>query len=126
MIVRVEPQSPTDVHLKSEGRATVAQLIDLSINGLGLRVGQADYSPTFKPGTSIQVNMQLPSGKIRSRATVLSVVRIDEHYRLSLRFIGNDTQKKMIFKYLVDRRSEIEQELEEEYERALRNKGAAS
>ncbi|MBN1149134.1 MAG: PilZ domain-containing protein [Anaerolineales bacterium] len=126
MIVRVEPKSPIDVHLKSEGLSTAGPLIDLSINGLGLRIGQADYSPTLKPGTSIQVNMQLPSGEISSRATVLSVVRTNEYYRLSMRFAGNDTQKKLIFQYLVDRRTEIEEELKDEYERALRAAGATS
>ena len=126
MIVRVEPKSPIEVHLRSEGLATVAKLIDLSINGLGLRVSQADYNPTLKPGTSVKVNMQLPSGKISSRATILSVVRTEGHYRLSLRFTDNDSQKKLIFKYLIDRRAEIEQELVEEYQEALRAKGVPS
>ena len=43
--------------------------------------------------------------------------------RLSVRFAHDNVQKAMIFKYLIERRAEIEQDLREEYEKAVRQTG---
>lgn len=126
MIVRVEPKSPLEVIIQTGGQKTAGQLADLSINGVGMRVGHAAYNPTLKPGTTIQVRMQLPNGDISLSGTLLSAVKMDEFYRLSMRFTQNGPKKTVVFKYLVDRRSEIEAELKQEYEKALHAKGEAA
>jgi hypothetical protein len=54
---------------------------------------------------------------------VLSVARISDWNRLSIRFAPDSPYRKTIYRYLVDRRAEIEQELLEEYQDALRTKG---
>jgi hypothetical protein len=122
MIVRVEPKSPVHVTLINGGQITVGRLVDLSINGMGVRIGYADYNPSLKPGTNVQIRAALSTGEIEVNGVILSVVRSNEYYRLSLRFSQNGTQKSIIFKFLVDRRAEIEVELQKDYQAALETK----
>jgi hypothetical protein len=119
MIVRVEPKSPIQVSLVHDDRKTIGRIVDLSINGLGVRVGYADYNPSLKPGTNVHIQTTLPNGEIDLNGVILSVVRTNKYYRLSLRFSQNGPQKSTIFKYLVDRRAEIEEELQQDYAIAL-------
>lgn len=123
MIVRVEPKEPLNVSLESTGIKIAALLADISISGMGIRVGYADYSAILKPGATLQISMELPVGPINLSGTVLSAVKTDEYYRLSLRFAQDSSQRSRIFKYLIDRRTEIEHEVLEEYEHCV--KGAA-
>ena len=120
MIVRVEPKSPIRVTLIHDDKKTYGLIVDLSINGMGVRIGYADYNPSLKPGTNIHVHTELPSGEIDIGGVILSVVRTNEYYRISLRFFQNGLQKSTIFKYLVDRRAEIELELQHDYDVALK------
>jgi len=122
MIVRVEPKSSIRVLLIHDGQKTIGRIVDLSINGMGVRVGYADYNPSLKPGTNIHIKTTLPNGEIDLDGVILSVVRTNEYYRLSLRFFQNGLQKSTIFKYLVDRRAEIEVELQQDYNTALTKK----
>jgi hypothetical protein len=122
MIVRVEPKSLIQVILTHDDHKTVGRIVDLSINGIGVRVGYADYNPSLKPGTNVHIQTKLPNGKIDIGGVILSVVRTNEYYRLSLRFSQNGPQKSTIFKYLVDRRAEIELELQHDYDVALKKK----
>ena len=51
MIVRVEPKTPLPVDLEIEKQKIGAQLADISINGMGIRVADAAYSTLLKPGS---------------------------------------------------------------------------
>ena len=118
MIVRVEPKAPINVTIENEGQETIGQLVDISLNGIGLQVDHSSYSPALKPGTIIQTSMDLPNSSLSIEGTVLSAAKMDEFYRLSIRFNQYGSQKADIFKYLTDRRAEIENELIQEYKKA--------
>jgi hypothetical protein len=95
--------------------------LDISISGIGIKLSHADYDPTLRPGASVHIGMYLPNGDVQIAATILSAVRAADGHRLSLRFSQDGTQKVTIFRYLVDRRSEIEQELLELYRQGVTN-----
>ncbi len=116
MIVRVEPKEPIEVTLEQEGTKNSGSLADISISGAGVRVPHAIYNSALKPGASVQVSMELPKGSIRMVGIVLSVIKTEEFYRLSIRFSQDGSQKVTIFKYLIDRRAEIESELQSQYQ----------
>ena len=120
MIVRVQPAGVIEVNVESENQGIIGHLVDLSLSGLGLRIRQDEYGLWLKPGTLIQLSMELPNGQVTGSGTILSVEKMNaEHYRLSIRFAQNVQHRSTIFRYLIDRRAEIEQELRHEYEEAV-------
>ena len=116
MIVRVEPKDTIEVVLDNEGYKSKGHLADLSISGLGARLGSAEYTAMLKPGTSLKVTIHFPTGPITLPGTVLSAAKTGEYYRLSIRFGQNGPEKRTIFHYLIDRRGEIENELRAAYQ----------
>jgi hypothetical protein len=118
MLIRVEPQAPIPLKLEFEEQAVDGELVDISLSGAGIRIPSAKYTPLLKPGAVIQLKFELPNGMIAMSGTVLSGNRSIDLYRLSIRFGQNGEQKERIFKYLVDRRSQIEKELLAEFEKA--------
>jgi len=118
MMMRAEPKQPIQVLIESENLSFNGTLADLSLNGIGLRLDQAVYNPSLKPGTTIRATFDLPNGQAVVDGTVLSSVKSGNSYRLSVRFTESGPQKILIFRYLIDRRGEIEKELKAEYERA--------
>lgn len=121
MMMRVEPKEPIRVALELENLSFEGDIVDLSLNGIGIRIDQPNYNPSLKPGTTIKTAFDLPNNHIALEGTVLSSVRAGNTYRLSLRFNQNGPQKIAIFRYLIDRRAEIENELKTDFEQA-RNK----
>jgi PilZ domain len=121
MMMRVEPKEPIRVSLESESLLFDGEIVDMSLNGIGIRIDQPNYNPSLKPGTTIKTSFDLPNSRIEMEGTVLSSVKAGNIYRLSLRFNQNGPQKIAIFRYLIDRRAEIENELKSDFERA-RNK----
>ena len=121
MIVRVEPKEPIQVTIEGDGRRISGALADISVSGLGVIIQQSNYSTFLKPGTALHINMQLPNGAVSMSGTVLSSVRLEDTSRLSVRFVQDDQHKLIIFRYLIDRRAEIEQELKGIYEQTLRD-----
>lgn len=115
MIVRVEPSKPIEVTLENAGLKIIAQLVDISISGMGVSINFAHYSAILKPGATVQVRMEIPTGSVNLNTTILSAYKAEGHYRLSMRFAQDGSQRSLIFRYLIDRRSEIENEVQEEY-----------
>jgi hypothetical protein len=118
MMMRAEPKTPIKVAIESENQSFEGTLADLSLNGIGIRIDQAAYNASLKPGTNIRINFELPNGHTIVDGTVLSSVKTGNSYRMSVRFINSGPQKILIFRYLIDRRGEIEKELKAEFERA--------
>lgn len=119
MIVRVEPKEQVPVHIENESISADGYLLDLSISGIGVMLSHERFAPTLRPGTAAQISMTLPNGAVNVSATVLSDVRAADGHRLSFRFTQDGQPKVTIFRYLVDRRVEIEHELLERYQREL-------
>jgi hypothetical protein len=118
MMMRVEPKEPIRISLESESLSFDGEIVDLSLNGIGVLIDQANYNPSLKPGTTIRTIFDLPNGHTVVEGTVLSSVKAGNNYRLSLRFNQEGSQKITIFRYLIDRRAEIESELKSDFEKA--------
>jgi hypothetical protein len=118
MMMRVEPNEPIQVSIDSEGLSFDGEIVDLSLNGIGIRIDQANYNPSLKPGTTIKTTFDLPNGRTVMEGTVLSSIKAGNTYRLSVRFNENGPHKIAIFRYLIDRRAEIESELKSDFKHA--------
>lgn len=118
MLARVEPKAPLPVNILIGRDQTMAELADISMNGAGLRVATDQYTPALKPGAMINISTELPGGAISAHGTILSAIRAPEQYRFSLRFTLDPHFRGVLFRYLVNRRREIETELIEEFNRA--------
>jgi hypothetical protein len=119
MTVRVETETPIAICLESQDLRVEGEMVDISLQGAGLRISSGQYSPALKPGAQILASFDLPSGSIRIKCTVVSGAKREDHYRLSILFIENGEKMRRIFHYLVDRRKEIEEELLSEYQTAM-------
>ncbi len=118
MLARVEPKAPLPVNILIGRDQIAAELADISMNGAGLRIPTDQFTPALKPGAVIHISMELPSGAISARGAILSAVRAPGRYRFSLRFAPDHHFRGVLFRYLVNRRREIEAELIEEFDRA--------
>jgi hypothetical protein len=118
MLARVEPKAPLPVNILIGKDQTAAELADISMSGAGLRVLPDQYTPALKPGAMIHIATELPTGAVSARGTILSAVRAPGQYRFSLRFAPEPHFRGVLFRYLVNRRREIEAELIEEFHRA--------
>lgn len=121
MIVRVEPKSPIQIQILIDTTDLVGVIADISLNGIGVLVLNEEYISSLKPGVIVKVSFELPSGLIELSGTVLSVVKLEEHIRLSIKFRQEGDQKFKIFRYLVDRRDEISRELIQKYNTRIMN-----
>lgn len=126
MIVRVEPKDPIPVRIENQGQVTTVEMVDLSLNGMGVRVDSQTYNAFLKPGTAVQVDIPLPKEEVRLAGNIVTAIRTGNAYRLSVRFLPGNPQRVTVFRYLIDRRAEIAIELKEEYEQALREAAAAN
>ncbi len=118
-IVRVEPKEHTRAWLVCEKQKFEAELADLSMSGIGVRLPTTQYHAVLKPGANLQVKIELPQATIQATGTILSTTRADDVHRLSIRFAADHAYKVAIFHYLTDRRNEIEEELRQDYEREI-------
>jgi hypothetical protein len=118
MVMRVEPKEPIQVALSSEDLLFNGNIADLSVNGIGIQIDQASYDPALKPGATIKATFDLPSGRVVMEGIVLSTVKLSQTYRLAMRFNQNGPDRISIFRYLIDRRAEIEHELDSEFQKA--------
>jgi hypothetical protein len=119
MIVRVEPKGTIPVKLQIEDDNITGDMADISMNGMGVRIASSLYDSYPKPGTTLNIGFQLPNGEISMSGTVVSVIKLPDTFRLAIRYTQNGGQKIVIFRYLVDRRAEIEQELVSSYQATL-------
>jgi len=119
MIVRVEPKEPIPVIIISMDQRIEAEVVDLSLNGAGIRLQPGEYYPSLKPGALVNASFDLPAEAIELDATVISGTKVADRFRISIGFTGNGARKAAIFRYLIDRRSEIEQEIIAEYQQSI-------
>jgi hypothetical protein len=126
MIVRVEPKDPIPVRIENQGQVTIVEMIDLSLNGMGVRVASQSYNVFLKPGTAVQVDIPLPKEEVRLAGNIVTAIKTGNTYRLSVRFLPGNPQRVAVFRYLIDRRAEIAIELKQEYEQALRDTAEAT
>jgi hypothetical protein len=115
MIIRVEPENSIPIDLLLDDFNVEGVIADISLNGIGVRVPVDGYNQTLKPGTLVNTHFNLPNGKIQLSGIVLSVLKLEYFYRLSIKFEQDGDQKTRIFHYLVDRRGDIQRELYQLY-----------
>jgi hypothetical protein len=78
-----------------------------------VHLGHAEYSPVLNRAQPFKITLH--AGRFHYPAgTILSTAKINEYYRLSIRWTEWG-RKIAIFRYLVDRRSEIENGTYENY-----------
>ncbi|MBN2549042.1 MAG: PilZ domain-containing protein [Anaerolineales bacterium] len=115
MIVRVEPGERIQVLVINEDLETGAELADISMSGIGVRMQEKAHHLALRPGAAVVLDFQLPEVHIQTSGTVLSLLKSENTIRLSIRFAQDFQQRASVFHYLIDRRAEIERELREIY-----------
>ena len=111
LMVRVEPKAPMAVRLELAGQAVAGQVVDLSMGGLAVQVASLPELP-FKPGVTVPLAFDLPSGPVELVGLVRSVRPEADGRRLGIAF-PQDAHVSAIVGYVLQRRVEILDELEQ-------------
>jgi hypothetical protein len=98
MIVRVEPKEPFQVIVETGAGQLTVEMVDLSLNGMGVRVELSDYSAALKPGTTVETILQLPKEEVRLPGSILTAIKSSSAYRLSVRFLPDSPQRVAVFR----------------------------
>lgn len=116
---RVQPKDPTYVTLKYHDLAIRASMVDISLNGMGVLVGKSECNDVeFQPNTSICSDFQTsPSfgwtklgGAIHYQQQVS-----DSIVRLGIRLYPKVEQVQQLERYILTRKAEIMDELDQAY-----------
>jgi hypothetical protein len=117
MIIRVEPPDPIPATIRNSADVTQGLMVDISLSGMGVQIASEQYTPMLTPGANLHVLTELPTSPIEMDGIILSAIRRSDSYRLSVRFQGEHPYKALIFRYLIDRRTEIEADLRQDFYR---------
>jgi len=114
-LIRVQPTEDIQVQIEGASHRALGHLMDISLSGLGVQILEKDFHDSFIKGSDIQITLQLPEGKVNCNGMITKVDRFNQDYRLSIRFSPDIADRPTIFRYLIDRRKEIEEEVEKRY-----------
>ncbi len=113
MTARVAPHDPITVKLDCGGQTLWAELVDVSMNGLGLRVPLDAASP-LRPRAVVQVELPLPATTLKLSGTVQFMRTLGEARRVGLLF-AQAVEVNTLLHYVRDRQAQIMQELQDLY-----------
>ena len=114
-IVRVQPEQAMAVLLQQDNLTVAGAVTDLSLTGIGVSVSNR----MVKKGELYQVVIALPSGETTLAGKVIQITPQNDKIRLAIKFSSNSHNIALIMKYMTDRRTEIQSEIERLYSRVL-------
>jgi hypothetical protein len=112
---RVEPAAPLSTEIESGGQIFPVRLGDISMSGAGFYIDKPG-SPELKRGELVTINLNLPDSAIRLPATLRSIEKAGEGYRLAVEFTENVPEKAVILRYINLRQTEIRNEVQQRYD----------
>ena len=116
---RVQPKDPTYVSLRFQRMNIRASMLDLSINGMGLLVGNTeDCDMEFEPNSCVQTDFETTpahrwtklGGAIHYQLKVARSI-----VRLGIRLYPKVEQARQLENYIAKRKTEIMEELDQVY-----------
>ncbi len=114
LMVRVEPKATMAVRLGLAGQSVTGQVVNLSMGGLAVQLAAPPDVP-LKAGVTVPLAFDLPSGPVQLAGLIRSVRPEGEGKRLGIAF-PQDAHVSAIVGYVLQRRVEILEELEQAYQ----------
>lgn len=121
MITRVIPPEKLKVDVKTEDVVFFAEMLDISSQGLGIRLASDVTDVSLKKGHEVKVTMHLPEQKVPAQGAVTSVLALGDEQHISIVFKEEEMDIRPIWQYISRRRMDILQELQEKYLTAYMN-----
>ena len=115
LMVRVEPKVATTVRLELAGQIVTGQIVDVSMGGLAVQVTAAPPEVPLKAGVTTPLIFALPSGAVKLVGLIRSARPEGDGRRLGIAF-SQDAHVSVIVSYVLQRRVEILEELEQAYQ----------
>ena len=125
MNIRVEPAEPTLVDVEGPVETVIAQLHDVSLTGVGMRLSAEIREKFFKKYDRVKFTLHLPNGSMRLSGQIKTITPLGEDERLGIVFTETITQRGLIPSYISCRRIAILQELTARYDMAFEAQAAA-
>ncbi|MBN1666930.1 MAG: PilZ domain-containing protein [Anaerolineales bacterium] len=109
-IVRVEPDEPLDASMDVDGQTLPVKVLDLSLNGFGLRLDPA-AQPLVPRGKALNLSLELLGRQLSIPCQVLGVFPEAGQLRLAMHFASDAPGHATVARYISQRRAEIRQEI---------------
>jgi len=119
MIARVEPAQPMPATLAINTDRIQVEVVDVSIEGLGIVTNPPRPDYEFKRGDIARLSMQMPFGPLNCITTIRNITPAGDSPRLSLAFNEDLPEQAEILRYISQRRMEIVNEVQHKYEALL-------
>ena len=110
--LRVEIGEKIDMVLVTDGQSCAGQLVDISMRGIGALVS-AQEGCQFGQNKVVDLTLRLPEGESQISGRIRNMSSSGEQVRLSIEFTGAGSEKILIVRYILHRRSEIYAELQQ-------------
>jgi len=115
MITRVIPSENLKVDVRTDEAAFSTVMLDISSQGVGLKLEADAAGAELKKGKQVQVTMHLPAQKVPALGVVTTVDAAGDEKHFSIVFKEENIDIRPVWQYISHRRMEILQELQEKY-----------
>jgi hypothetical protein len=113
-IIRVAPDDQIEVELYISERKNIAQLIDLSVEGVGLSLSGFLYNPNvYQLGNDLSLRFFLgsTSEKVFVPGRIVNLSKGYENFRVGVKTSPSQEARKVLTRYIVQRQKELMDEL---------------
>lgn len=111
MVLRVVPNDPIQVTIISGDQRFIFNMADICVEGIGVDGSPAAWHP--KRNHPVEMEFELPNGRIRSTGTVRYATQEINPSRIGFDFAHGTHVRAQVNEYITRRREEILRELEE-------------
>jgi hypothetical protein len=115
MITRVIPSENLKVNVSKDGATFSTVMLDISSQGVGIKLEADVDGVSLKKGQQVQVTMHLPNQKVPAVGVVTTVDAAGDEQHISIVFKEEEIDIRPVWQYISHRRMEILQELQEKY-----------
>jgi hypothetical protein len=109
--LRVEPASPLDCLVQTSAGALAGEVVDLSMRGIGVHLANLPKNLTHDLDSHVTVDLTLPEGVVNLAGHVRRIGAQPPVTRLAIEFTGNEPEKSLVVRYLLERRRQIVEEV---------------
>ena len=118
MTVRVQPKEPVEVEIRCNEQNIPGELVDVSMNGVGVRTEASDKYDILLENKEISIILHLLGKELVIQGLIQNLTQTTDHIRFATLFAEEAPYTSIVSHYIAHRRAEIRQEIKERYQQA--------
>jgi hypothetical protein len=118
MTVRVQPKEPVEVEIHCDEEKIPGELVDISMNGAGVRTEVSDKYSILLDDKDAQIKLRLLEKALELPGVIQNPTQGVDHLRFAVLFAAEASDTSTVSRYIAQRRAEIRQEIKMRYQQA--------